>query len=97
MVAVYLLGHRVGNITEPIIYVNHDVYDYNGQLVKNGKEDPFVESLTHNSIIVQIPLLKGRVNNRLEQVLSIFDQSQKMLKICRYSTSKLKNIKAMPT
>ena len=77
MVAVYLLGHRVGNITEPIIYVNHDVYDYNGQLVKNGKEDPFVESLTHNSIIVQIPLLKGRVNNRLEQVLSIFDQSQK--------------------
>ena len=77
MVAVYLLGHRVGNITEPIIYVNHDVYDYNGQLVKNGKKDPFVESLTHNSIIVQIPRLRGRVNNRLEKVLSIFDQSQK--------------------
>ena len=77
MVAVYLLGHRVGDIEEPVVYVNHDVYDYNGKVVKDGKEEPFVESLTHNSIIVQIPLLKGRVNNRLEKVLSVFDQSQK--------------------
>ena len=37
--------------------------------------DPFVESLQHDSIIVQIPLLHGRVNNRLEKVLSVFDQS----------------------
>ena len=76
MVAVYLLGHRVGDIKEPVVYVNHDVYDYNGKVVKDGKEEPFVESLTHNSIIVQIPLLKGRVNNRLEKVLSVFDQSR---------------------
>lgn len=37
--------------------------------------DPFVNSLTHNSIIVQIPRLHGQVNNRLDKVLSIFDQS----------------------
>ncbi len=79
MVAVYLLGHKVGNIEEAVVYVNHDVYDYNGDVVKDGKEEPFVESLTHNSIIVQIPRLKGRVNNRLEKVLSVFDQSQKDL------------------
>ena len=76
MVAVYLLGHRVGNINEPIVYVNHDVFDYNGNIVKEGSEEPFVESLTHNSIIVQIPLLRGNVNNRLEKVLSVFDQTQ---------------------
>ena len=76
MVAVYLLGHRVGNINEPIVYVNHDVFDYNGNIVKEGSEEPFVESLTHNSIIVQIPLLHGNVNNRLEKVLSVFDQTQ---------------------
>ena len=33
--------------------------------------------LSHNSIIVQIPLLHGQVNNRLEKVLSVFDLSQK--------------------
>ena len=34
-----------------------------------------VESLQHDSIIVQIPLLHGRVNNRLEKVLCLFDQT----------------------
>ena len=77
MVAVYLLGHRVGDIKEPVVYVNHGVFDYNGKVVEKGDEEPFVESLTHNSIIVQIPLLKGRLNNRLEKVLSVFDQSKK--------------------
>ncbi len=76
MVAVYLLGHKVGNIKEPIVYVNHDVFDYNGNIVADVNEEPFVESLTHNSIIVQIPLLHGNVNNRLEKVLSVFDQTQ---------------------
>lgn len=87
MVAVYLLGHRIGNIKEPIVYVNHDVFDYNGNVVEDGNMEPFVESLTHNSIIVQIPLLHGNVNNRLEKVLSVFDQTlvdgdtQQVLKI----------------
>lgn len=75
MVAVYLLGHRVGNIEEPVIYVNHNSYDYNGNIVTKGIPDPFVESLVHYSIIVQIPLLRGRINNHLEKVLSVFDQS----------------------
>ena len=87
MVAVYLLGHKVGNIKEPIVYVNHDVFDYNGNVVADGNAEPFVESLTHNSIIVQIPRLQGNVNNRLEKVLSVFDQTnvegdtQQVLKI----------------
>lgn len=75
MVAVYLLGHRVGDIDEPVIYVQHKAYDYDGAVVTRGLPDPFVESLTHDSIIVQIPLLRGQVNNRLERVLSVFDQT----------------------
>ena len=75
MVAVYLLGHCVGNIETPILYVNHRYEDYDGNEVKKGLPDPFVDSLKHESIIVQIPLLHGHVSNRLEQVLSIFDQS----------------------
>lgn len=75
MVAIYILGHRVGNITAPVIYVNHKVYDYDNNEVTEGMPDPFVESLQHDSIIVQIPLLHGQVNNRLEQVLSVFDQA----------------------
>ena len=87
MVAVYLLGHRVGDIDEPVLYVRHKSYDYDGQLVTKGLPNPFVDSLTHDSIIVQIPLLRGQLTcpsdnhqhgrSRLDKVLSIFDQSSK--------------------
>ena len=75
MVAIYLLGHRVGKIDAPILYVNHKAYDYDNNEVRAGMPDPFVESLQHDSIIVQIPLLHGHVNNRLEQILCVFDQA----------------------
>lgn len=74
MVAVYLLGHRVGDIDKPVVYANHDICDYDGKKVENGKEDPFINSLIHDSIIVQLPLLHGKINNRLDKVLSVFDQ-----------------------
>jgi len=77
MVTVYLLGHRVGDIEEPVLYVRHKSFDYYGNEVTKGIPDPFVESLVHDSIIVQIPLLRGHKNNRLEEVLSVFDQTNK--------------------
>lgn len=76
-IAVYLLGHRVGDIQEPILYVSHKSFDYDGNEIQQGLPNPFIDSLTHDSIIVQIPLLHGQVNNRLEIVLSVFDQTQK--------------------
>ena len=77
MITVYLLGHRVGDIEEPVLYVRHKSYDYDGKEVTKGMPDPFVESFVHDSIIVQIPYLHGRVNNRLVEVLSVFDQTNK--------------------
>lgn len=76
MVAVYLLGHKVGDIEESVLYVHHEPRDYDGNIVTRGMPDPFVCSLTHESIIVQIPRLHGRINNRLDEVLSVFDQSK---------------------
>lgn len=76
-VAVYLLGHKVGEIEEPVLYVHHQSYDYDGRLVTKGMPNAFVQSLTHDSIIVQIPRLRGQINNRLDKVLSIFDQTRK--------------------
>ena len=77
MVAVYLLGHKVGDIEEPILYVKPTPHDYDGNIVTEGLPNTFVDSLTHESIIVQIPRLHGHVSNRLEQVLNVFDQSRR--------------------
>ena len=79
MVAVYLLGHTVGEIEAPVIYVRQQVLDYDEKPLTQGIPNRFVDSLNHNSIIVQIPRLHGKINNRLDKVLSIFDQSN----VCR--------------
>ena len=76
MIAVYLLGHTVGEIEAPVIYVRHQAYDYDNHLVTHGIPNKFVDSLNHDSIIVQIPRLHGKINNRLDKVLSIFDQKR---------------------
>ena len=77
MITVYLLGHKVGDVEEPVLYVSHKSFDYDGNEVTVGIPDPFIESLVHDSIIVQIPRLRGHINNRLDEVLSVFDQSYK--------------------
>ena len=77
MIAIYLLGHRVGSIEEPVLYVSPQAENYDGEPVTQGLPDPFVDSLTHSSIIVQIPLLHGKVRNHLERILSVFDQTRK--------------------
>ena len=77
MIAIYLLGHRIGDIDKAVVYVNHKAFDYDGKEIENGENDPFINSLIHDSIIVQIPLLHGKINNKLDRVLSVFDQSQR--------------------
>lgn len=76
MIAIYLLGHRVGDIDKAVIYVTRKALDYEGNEIANGQSDPFINSLSHDSIIVQIPLLHGNINNRLDKVLSVFDQTK---------------------
>lgn len=74
MVSIYILGHKLGDLEEPVVYVKRNYLDYDSNPIVNGVPDPFVESLTHDSIIVQIPYLKGRLRNKLERLLQVFDQ-----------------------
>ena len=75
MVSVYLLGHRIQNLKEPVLYVHRKCFDYDGNEVTEGLPDRFIDSLTHDSIVVQIPRITGRRQNRLESVLGVFNQS----------------------
>ena len=75
IVSIYLLGHKVGDLKEPIVYVKRQYLDYDSNEIHEGVPNQFIESLTHDSIIVQIPYLKGKTRNHLERLLSFFDQS----------------------
>ena len=72
IIFIYILGHPLGDLTEPVVYVRRRYLDYDDNPLPSP--DPFIESLTHDSIIVQIPFLTGRTRNRLERLLSVFDQ-----------------------
>lgn len=76
IITVYILGHMLGDLTEPVIYVRRRYLDYDENVIE--QYDPFIESLTHDSIIVQIPFLNGRMRNRLERLLNVFNQKYQL-------------------
>ncbi len=75
IVSIYLLGHKVDDLKESVVYVRRRYLDYESCEITEGVPSPFVERLTHDSIIVQIPYLTGSVRNHLEALLNVFDQS----------------------
>ena len=78
IISIYILGHKLGDLSEPVVYVRRRYLDYDNRDIVQGVPDPFIESLTHDSIIVQIPYLQGRARNHLERLLSVFDQECRM-------------------
>ncbi|MEM1124641.1 MAG: hypothetical protein AAGJ18_29650, partial [Bacteroidota bacterium] len=57
----------------PVIKVARNYYDLATGEPLEAKED-FIESLTHDSYVIQIPYLKGHQRTELEQLLQIFSQ-----------------------
>jgi len=77
ILSIYLLGHSMACTESPVVRSSHQLTDLVTGKVLNVKEE-FIESLTHDSIVVQIPKLRKKRQNDIECLLSIFDQSQKV-------------------
>jgi hypothetical protein len=75
IVTIYFLGEGLECVDVPVLKVNRHYLD-----VATGDEvritDPFVEALTHDSIVVQINRLKDRRRTELERLLEVFDQGR---------------------
>ena len=73
ILTIYFLGEGLECVDVPILRINRKYTD-----VSTGDEvpipDPFVEALTHDSIVVQINRLKHRRRTELERLLEVFDQ-----------------------
>lgn len=76
IISIYFLGHSLKHQIAPVIKVDRTYKDLATGKILSEKEE-FIESLTHDSYVIQIPALAGRRRNDLEKLLSIFDQSQK--------------------
>lgn len=77
IITIYFLGYALEHTQAPVIQVKRYYYD-----VVSGEEihqkEAFIESLTHDSFIIQIPYLKEKRQTELLTLLSVFDQSQRV-------------------
>ena len=74
IIGIYVLGHKLDSTDASIIGVNRTYRDpVTGELLT--VRESFIESLTHDSYVIQIPNLARKRRNDLEKLLSNFDQS----------------------
>ncbi|MFK7947157.1 MAG: hypothetical protein AB8G11_06195 [Saprospiraceae bacterium] len=75
LLSIYFLGHKLNKASEiPVIKVERKYIDVaTGEIIK--AKEKFIESLTHDSFIIQIPNIKEPRRTELEKLLYIFDQN----------------------
>jgi hypothetical protein len=74
IITIYFLGEAISDLPAPVIKVNRECIDIaTGE--RFTKKVQFIECLTHNSFIIQIPHLKEKRRTELEKLLLFFDQS----------------------
>ncbi len=75
IVTIYFLGHELDYYKVPFLKVKRDIIDpVTGQPIELEEKEDFIESLTHDSFIIQIPHLPEKRQAEIYQLLSIFDQ-----------------------
>ena len=73
LITIYFLGFFISPTLPAVIKVNRQYIDLLGGKEIRERND-FIECLTHDSFVIQIPALQLEMKNRLEYVLSIFKQ-----------------------
>jgi len=74
IITIYFLGFKLKHITAQAIKINRHYIDaITGERLE--QQDDFIEQLTHNSYVIQIPRLKPSHQTRLETLLAVFDQT----------------------
>ncbi len=77
VISIYFLGHQLDHTDAGVIGVKRSYTDLiTGKPIKT--RESFIESLTHDSYIIQIPKLTRKRRSELEILLSVFDQSSRV-------------------
>ena len=73
VITIYLLGFELPETKAIAIHVSRTYRDMITQTELHVKSE-FIECLTHDSYVVQIPQIEGKTRTRLEKLLSLFEQ-----------------------
>jgi hypothetical protein len=75
ILSIYFLGYALDHFKVPVIRVQRECYDDATDEKLEGQEE-FIECLTHDSYIIQVPYLRDEHKTEVEKMLGIFDQSK---------------------
>ena len=73
VITIYLLGFELPETKAIAIHISRTYRDMITQEELHVKSE-FIECLTHDSYVVQIPQIEGKTRTRLEKLLSLFEQ-----------------------
>ena len=77
IISIYFLWYQLKHVNVPVIKVLRNYYDAaTGQAISAREE--FIESLTHDSFVIQIPYLGPAHKTAAERLLAVFDQHLKV-------------------
>lgn len=74
IVTIYLLGFQLPEILSSAVKVSRQYIDLLTHTVIEQKSD-FIEKLTHDCFVVQLPRIESKFQSRLDKLLSIFEQN----------------------
>lgn len=75
IVTIYFLGYALEQTTAPVIRVARECWNLvTGEKLLN--KEKFIESLTHDSYIIQIPYLHSARGSEIEELLKVFVQEK---------------------
>jgi len=74
ILSVYFLGYGLKQLPCSVVRVGRQCYDAVTSSPLRNPGEEFIESLTHDSLVVQVSLLEAPYRGALERLLSIFDQ-----------------------
>lgn len=78
IVTIYFLGFKLAAGYPAVFKTDHQVTDVvTGKALAQRPREPFVELLTHESYVIQIPLLQDAERTQLEQLLTVFNQERR--------------------
>jgi len=79
IITIYILGFELKDLDAPVTYISREYQDiyYNRKIEKKSE---FVEKLTHNTYVIQVPRLKLTVKSKLTELLELFNQQYRISK-----------------
>lgn len=76
VMSIYILGETVDHLDEAVTLIKRHYENQNGEEINKDKKSWFVECLSHDMVVIQIPKIQPRPNSTLDNLLTFFDQSK---------------------